>query len=633
MSGFVGVLAATGGQPEDGVLAAAYESIAHRGPHGSGSWSSEAAGVVAGVHGITPEAIGEIQPAVDVVGNVAVFDGRIDDRPRLASILGIDAPDPMRPDVEFVLAAFRRFGDGFADHLLGDFATAVYDSRARRWVLARDSIGLKPLYFTETTAGDFVFASEIKALLSYPGVRSAPNLDMLARFVLGAAPERDPWSSMFAGIHAVPPGVVVSVDPRGRRFRTYWDFDVGRTLRLPAYGDYVDAFREHFARAVNRRLRSAHPVGITVSGGLDSSSIFCQALSMGSTSVRGFTFQGQAGTEADEIAYVEEIERAFDVDVERIPMRFEDPVPSAMRQVGEFEVPVIDEQDSVVMALYAAVGAAGCRVLISGAWGDQLVADTTYLMDLFDRLAWPETIRHIQSHGRSAPWLGEAHFRRRFLSDLPRWHVPQALVPMLRRLRARRGGLHRDRGWYTDDFRARALRPSTGTPIGGFSRTRASSRYYYGYVRSRSHTQYMEMADKSLAAHGLGAAFPYLDRDLLEFVMGVPGEMVCFEGTSRSIQRDAMLGVLPEAIRQRRSKADFTDPSNAALLEGLKTAVESGSLGEAAAGWGIVDPDRLADGLIEVGEQLERSEDFRAGDSLAHLIALDCWLKRFVRST
>ena len=103
----------------------------------------------------------------------------------------------------------------------------------------------------------------------------------------------------------------------------------------------------------------------------------------------------------------------------------------------------------------------------------------------------------------------------------------------------------------------------------------------------------MEMADKSLAAHGLGAAFPYLDRDLLEFVMGVPGEMVCFEGTSRSIQRDAMLGVLPEAIRQRRSKADFTDPSNAALLEGLKTAVESGVL------W--VKPRLAGESSIQIG--------------------------------
>ena len=75
------------------------------------------------------------------------------------------------------------------------------------------------------------------------------------------------------------------------------------------------------------------------------------------------------------------------------------------------------------------------------------------------------------------------------------------------------------------------MRPATGTPIGGFSRTRASARYYYGYVRSRSHTMYMEMADKSMAARGLTPGFPYLDRDLLEFVMSVPGEMICFEGT------------------------------------------------------------------------------------------------------
>ena len=630
MSGFIGALAASGRPLDVGVLATAYNTIAHRGPDGSGSWSAEVAGVMVGVDEITPESVGETQPAIDGLGNVAVFDGRLDDRSRLASFLGSDAPDPASPDVEFVLASFRRFGEGFADHLLGDFATAVFEPRARRWVIARDSIGLKPLYFAEPRAGGLVFASEIKALLAYPGVPAAPNLDMLARFVLGAAPERDLWSSMFEGIRAVPPGVVLSVDPRGLRFRTYWDFDVGRTLRLREYGDYVDGFREHFSRAVARRLRVAGPSAVTVSGGLDSSAIFCLALSQGFGPVRGFTFEGPVGTETDEIAYVEEIERKYGVAIERIPLRFDDPIPSAPRQVGEFEVPIFDEQDSVVTALYSTVRSAGCRVLVSGTWGDQLVTDTTYLMDLVDRFAWGEAKRHIRGQGSSVPWLGEAYFRRKFLSDLPRWHVPQGLVPTLRWLRARRGGLHRDRAWYTSSFRGRAMRPATGTPIGGFSRTRASARYYYGYVRSRSHTMYMEMADKSMAARGLTPGFPYLDRDLLEFVMSVPGEMICFEGTSRSIQRDAMLGMLPEAVRHRRSKADFTDPSNAALLEGLGAAMKGGSLGRTAARWGLVDPARLEDELAGVGQQLLSSDNFLAGDSLAQLIALDSWLERFI---
>jgi asparagine synthase (glutamine-hydrolysing) len=138
----------------------------------------------------------------------------------------------------------------------------------------------------------------------------------------------------------------------------------------------------------------------------------------------------------------------------------------------------------------------------------------------------------------------------------------------------------------------------------------------------------MEMADKNMAAHGLMDGFPYLDRDLLEFVMAVPGEMVCFRGMSRSIQRDAMLGVLPEAVRLRLSKADFTEPSNAALLEGLRT-MKASSLGQAAARWDVVDPAKLRDGLAEVGEELLGAENFRAGDALSQLVALQCWLERF----
>src|SRR5262249_40256760 len=125
------------------------------------------------------------------------------------------------------------------------------------------------------TQGSFLAASEIKPILAHPGVTPKPNADMVAAYLLACfGQERQGWT-FFEGVSSVLPGQIVVITPQSITKRIYWDFGSPRPIRFKTAGEYDEAFRFHFGNAVGRRMRSAYPVAVAVSGGLDSSSVFC----------------------------------------------------------------------------------------------------------------------------------------------------------------------------------------------------------------------------------------------------------------------------------------------------------------------------------------------------------------------
>src|SRR3954471_4806483 len=247
-------------------------------------------------------------------GATCVFDGRLDNRDEL--IRTLDGRPQLRRgsgDAQLVLAAYREFGERFAQHVDGDFAIALYDSRVKRLVLARDRLGIRPLCYTR--AGKrFLFASNAKAILACPGVRAAPDEAMLADFVLTFPSGDSVTRTFFDGIRSLPPAHFLVVTPDAVSLHRYFDFDTERRVRLAGWPDYVDAFDTLFSAAVRNRLRSASPVAVTVSGGLDSAYIFCVAhglLREGKApcpAVMGFNYAGPPGSPSDERDFVAAIE-------------------------------------------------------------------------------------------------------------------------------------------------------------------------------------------------------------------------------------------------------------------------------------------------------------------------------------
>ncbi len=258
------------------VLAARLEP---RGPHGLGRWQD--AQVVIGHRLLreTPESTHESQPLLDASARyVLAFDGRLDNRNALFSVLGDDAPRASDcPDAALVLAAFLRFGYEAPERLLGDFAFLIWDRTARRLFCARDPLAGRPLYFAKTRLGLFVCSSD-EAMVGVLGVSAAGNEVKAASLLLPTLVQDDEFSSWRRDVCVLHPGSTLSWSPTAAARETrYWHFKHPAELRLARHEDYVDAFAAALDGALARRLRSYGAPGMLLSGGIDSASIITAA--------------------------------------------------------------------------------------------------------------------------------------------------------------------------------------------------------------------------------------------------------------------------------------------------------------------------------------------------------------------
>jgi asparagine synthase (glutamine-hydrolysing) len=634
VSGLAGVWNLDGRPLDQALLVAISATLRHRGTDGEQRWAFDSVGFAHQHTWITPEEVGERQP-VRSLHAVAVFDGRLDNRAELLRAL---ARPKTSSDAQLILAAYDSWGDRLTEHLVGEFALAVYDLRRRRLVMARDVLGLRPVYYFRTDRL-FVFASEIKAILAHPDVPVRPDDEGLADFVLVASRLIDQTSTTcFAGIKALEPAHVAVVEPHRFVTSRYWDFDPSRSIALGSLGEYAEAFREVFEEAVRRRLRSAYPVAISVSGGLDSSSIFCQATRLmrsgqvACPALVGVSYGGADGSGADERQYVTEIERLYGVPVEQfVAEPLVGLVEHLDEQIAATEAPFVDYLWGVTRELHVRVAASGARVLVTGNWGDQIFFSSAYLVDLCHRLAWKGVLQHLREFER---WFGSVEARvlaRRFVIDLARHHLPRRLVPPLKWVRRRVFGVERSKAWFADGFLARALRMANRPATLGDGFHSAQARAIYLEARSKYHVHCIEWHNKVDALHGLDAGLPVLDRDLLAFMMAIPGEVQNPGGVPRGLLREAMRDVLPEKIRTRRSKGDFTGLVNAGITQdtpAIRRALSSDAPGVRL---GYLDVARLSPAVERLSGASRTSNDCADSWDLADLLGFDAWLRIFLK--
>ena len=627
MSGIVGIWNRNGRPVEATLLSRMSDSLAHRGADGEGKWLHGPVGLACQNFWITPEALKETQPIVHSSGNVLVFDGRLDNRAELFSLLRQSGEIPAEiSDAAVILEAYRAFGDRLPEKLAGDFAFALFDPGRHQLLLARDPVGVRPVYYVSINE-TFLFASEIKALIAHPMIKAVPDDDHLADFLLDRTDDRG--RTFFKGIRSLPPSHLMVVSPEGFRSRCYWDFGPSHPVRFRSDGEYAEAFREVFQTAVSRRLRSTSPVAVSASGGLDSSSILCVARMVSRKShhpdsnVFGVSYLTPDGSPSDEQRYLADIERENGAEILRIPTGPLRLLEGARETAWFFEAPVIDEQWGTTERTLSAVKNRGSRLLLTGHWGDQFLFSQAYLVDLVRRMRWIRAGSHLREFPRWMTDVDPKWFYRRFFVDLLTEHLPGPLITLLRGLR--RG---RNAPWYSDAFLRRARhrfwsRPVTRTP---FASAYAAS--LYESVRGGYYVFCMEWNNKLAAMQGVEMAYPFLDRDLIQFMMAIPGEVHARNGVPKAILRQAMRGIVPGSILDRKWKADFTHLVNAGMNREFLDLVRCLETGRRATELGYLKERVLKEELGSLRAGLQRS-DCRANWKLADLLALELWLQAF----
>src|ERR1700674_4461615 len=257
---------------EQSVLEAMNRQIVHRVPDDSGFYVSENVGLAMRRLSIVDLQTGQ-QPVSNEDGTVwLVYNGEIYNHAELRAHLEARGHRyHSRSDTETIVHLYEEYGRDCVRHLRGMFAFALWDARKRRFFAARDRLGIKPFYYRHTPE-TFLFGSEIKALLAYPGVRAELNRAALPEYL--AFGYMAGVETLFTGIHKLAPGHTLELDESGElRIEQYWDLTVQHEDEVRSRDYYVKTYRDMLEQAVASHLMSDVPLGVFLSGGVDSSAI------------------------------------------------------------------------------------------------------------------------------------------------------------------------------------------------------------------------------------------------------------------------------------------------------------------------------------------------------------------------
>ena len=612
MSGIAGVYRVGGGVVEAAQLTAMSAALAHRGTDAAGEWVEGAIGLAHRLLATTQASLAVRHPVADASGAVRlVWDGRLDNRQELEA-------DADESDEAVVIRGYARWGDELPARLLGDFALALWDAPRRRLLCARDRLGLKPFHYL-WRQGVFRFASEPEPLLSALD-RPEPDDEMLLALLLREFRPGDEGRTLVRDVHRLPPGHALIVDGDGLRCFRYWALDPARTLALGSDAEYVERVRAVFREAVAARLRTDWPVGALLSGGLDSSAVVCAAVRTweergeGSPPLQTFTLFADhpAGDEREPARVVTE---ATGLKGHAVHRRDADPLDALDAEVDAAGGPIVDPSHHTMTACLDAIGAAGCRVVLSGEGGDQLLDEPGYLADLLRTGRLLRFAREVRAFARSygasarevaldaAAMLAPTALRywgKRLLRGVPpRWIDVQTA----RRVRLRR--------------RVTMPRHDASWPSHVQWQTYLSiTSPYYGLK--------LEAEERRAARAGLEMRYPLLDSRLVELVLAMPWHRRATQGTRKRLLRAAAGDLLPPRALDRRGKGDWTEPVDRALTRvcssGAPLANRSGLLAR------YVDPD----GAARLVERYRRGEgDLRW--EVWFLVTVDRWLEHLVK--
>jgi asparagine synthase (glutamine-hydrolysing) len=607
-------------------------ALAHRGADGTAVWSDASAALGQVALWTTPEAGGERLPLSNVDGNVFITaDARLDNRRELiAALSNMGRPEIEIGDGELILRAYECWGEDCTSRLLGDFSFAIWDARKQLLFCARDHMGVKPFYYCEA-GGTLFFASEIKALLTSPLVPYRLNPLRVADHLAGLVDDRA--ITFYHDIYRLPAGHTLTASRADRHVRQYWALDPTRVIFLASDDAYAAAFRECFAEAVRCRLRSSHPVGCLLSGGLDTSSIVATACQIrrerGEESLDTFTaiFPELPAADLkriDERNFVDSVVRHGGINPHYLRGDRVSPLNGVDSVLWHLDEAFTAPNLYLHWALYGEARDRNVRPLLDGIDGDTTVSHGLERLAALTRTGKLAMLAHELRALSRRYGIG---MRTLFWQFGVQPLIP-AGVHQARRL------LHRREppSWIA----ATTINRQFARRMGLAERVEAVERKRRGTVRSARGAHWLglnsglipyalEMADKAAAAFGLEPRYPFFDRRLVEFCLGLPANQKLRGGWTRVVMRHAMKGILPEDVRWRPDKADLSPNFMRQIREHDRDLIEEVVLKNPDVIEAYVDIDalrRVYDRYL--------ARQMSEGDALAlyRAVVLGLWLQR-----
>ncbi|MGB5103652.1 MAG: asparagine synthase (glutamine-hydrolyzing), partial [Steroidobacteraceae bacterium] len=611
-------------EPE--VLARMGDAIVHRGPDDSGALADGE--LLMGMRRLSIiDVSGGHQPIASEDGQVIVVcNGEIYNFRELRRELeAVGHRFATHSDTEVAVHAYEEYGDAFLGKLDGMFGLALWDRRRRRLVVARDALGIKPIYY-RLDGQELIFASEAKAILALPGITARLDRAALAQYLsVGyvCAP-----NSIFEGMRKLEPGTaLIAEDGRVRKHRYY---------RLPAEIDgarpeqqWVEAVRSEMERSVRDQMVSDVPIGAFLSGGIDSSAVVAFMSRHSSQPVKTYSigFHGSTGAQLyNELPFARQVAEQFGTDHHEIVVQ-PDVATLLPDLIWHMDEPIADAA-FITTYLVSKFARQDVTVILSGVGGDELFGGYKRYLDEYYRNLYHRIPGAIRS-GVIAPLAGllpsDRHSRLLNKMRLAKAFLQADALPFEERYRA-----------YMQVFDA-AEREGLlrgGVPPGfddciarGFAEAQTTDplrQLMDVDFATQLPDDLLLLTDKMSMAVSLECRVPLLDQRLVELAARMPGHLKVRGGELKHVMKRALEGVLPDSILHRE-KRGFGAPMGAWLRAELAPVLRDVLSRESVTRRGLLDPDAV--------ERTIREHEQQRADRTDHLLALinlEIWCRLYL---
>ena len=628
MCGICGILYSGTRQDVDrNVLANMNRQIAHRGPDDSGSFVEGNVGLAMRRLSIIDVKTGH-QPLSNEDENIwIVFNGEIYNHADLRAELESQGHRyRTRSDTETIVHLYEQYGRDCVKHLRGMFAFAIWDRRSQTLFAARDRLGIKPFYY-RYDGNTLLFGSEIKAILAYPGVRPELNMGVLSEYL--AFGYLAGSQTMFAGIEKLPPGHTLEIDAGGQmKIACYWDLTAPAEEEVHSPEYYVKTYRELLEACVSSHLMSDVPLGVFLSGGLDSSAIAALATKIRREPIETFSV-GYGEEEFSELPYARLMAQHIGSRHHEIRLSREDFFAALPTLIWHEDEPIV-WPSSVSLYFVAKLARERVTVVLTGEGSDETLGGYT-------RYAWTLANSRMDRVYRS---LTPATFRK-WIRDV----VGSGILPSNLRRKLEHTFVGRDGGswpsFYFDNFysafsaaeQEQLLTPhayeQSGNPYADVMTCWDKSpgdllhRLLYTDIRTYLVELLMKQDQMSMAA-SVESRVPFLDHVLVEFTARIPA-LYSIQGLAgKQILKSAVEDLLPPSVVHRK-KMGFPTPWAYWLAGPQLDEIEKMLLERRTQQRGLIKRDAVQTLLTE-----HRSGRRGNGDRIWRLLNLETWQRVFL---
>lgn len=615
MCGIAGVYAGSGRRASRDLLLDMAGELHHRGPDGVGLYQDGAFGMVNTRLSII-DLVGGDQPLSDEQGRFWVMqNGEIYNYPELMDeLVALGHVFTTRSDTEVLAHAFEEWGVDCLHKLNGEFALAVYDYESKRLLLARDRFGIRPL-FIGNFGQDLAFASEAKALLRHPGAeRRIDPFSIVETFTLWAV---QPDRSSFPNICELEAGHYLWVGPDGPGTPVKWwsvNFGPLEGRRREPVEELAEEVLATLDEATRIRLRADVPVGVYLSGGLDSSATAALARRHTSGTLAAFSLSFE-DSRFDESEYQNSMAEALGVELRRVTVSDGEVADALPTVVQHAEKPMLRTAPGPLLALSALARQSGFKVVLTGEGSDELFGGYNIFQESAVRRFWardPDSSLRPQLFGRLYPYLSRdltaggglmAEFFRSGMMDLddPLYSHRPRIRTTTRNLRFLAQGV-------------RASAESVGSPEERLLARLPADYTAKGPLGQAQHLEIItfltgfllhSQGDRMLAANSVEGRFPFLDVHVAELAASLPERMRMNGIQEKYLLRRALKGVVPAEITNRPKR-----PYRAPILRAFFGPEAPDYVAE------LLAPDRVvqsglfnAHAVIKLGEKASRYVD------------------------